>query len=166
MRSGLKPYVREKLDLSAPVSRLPASPSVASHFIPKLIYDVAFISLRHMVFKVDSKSATPIAHILHESVFGKGGGSGEMYGLIDDLYPPGGHKTKWFERSEEVKLRWPKYARFRKMIDEARRTHAVRLRNAGMVDVDVLFAGFESGIAIYKRDQEIIEEQVSVAQEN
>lgn len=163
VRSGLKPYIREQLHHRDQGSRLPDNPSVAAHFIPhKEVYDVAFISLRHMVFKVDGKSATPISHILHGSVVAKGGGSGEICGLIEDLCPPGRRRTTWFEQSEEVKLRWPKYARFRGMIEDARKQHAIRLRDAGMVDVDVLFAGFESGVAIYKRDQEIINKTVSI----
>lgn len=164
MRSGLRPFVvkhRKEKD-SNPL--LPDVPSTGAHFIPETPYDTAFLSLRLMVFQVDRKSATPIAHI----IFSEGGGGGETFGLIDKLCPAldvlnrVGGRAAWWDQDEKAKLEWAPHAKFRKKIDEARKIHGIRLHDAGMKDVEIWYSGREATIETFKADQTRILSTVSV----
>ena len=171
MRSGLKPYRITERKARTPNDSLLTNPneeSISLQFIPKNRHDTAFTSLRHMVFKVDCKSASPIANILAQHVSGGGRSieSSEVFGLLNQLSPPNmdaKFREAWWSSDEIHKLEWPPYAKFRVKIEEARRIHATRLRDAGMEDVEIAYSENEAKIKTWKDDRDEIESTVSIS---
>ena len=108
----------------------------AAHFIPDRSLGLVYMSLRFVVFQVDSKSATPIAYLLRQRL-----SDAQIYELIHDF------------NDEKKKIR--------EKIGEVRMVHSLRLRNAEMADVNIMYSGELAGIKIFKEDQEVIEVSVS-----
>ena len=158
-RSGLKPFIvdyREQTDRAALRSE---QPTTGADFIPpQWQFNVAFISLRHSIFKINRTSASPIAFIL-----GKQLSDADIVGFIESF--PSMHNPNMYlgEQDKVAKAKARAYENFVAKIEEARKTHAIRLRAAGMEDVDIKYSGLEAGIAIFKSDRIRIKESVSIA---
>lgn len=161
MRSGLKPWIppRELEELQERAKR--NAPKTADHFIPRIAYDTLFAALRHVIFKVDRKSATPIAHIIFESC-----SDAEVVELASGICPIGGRDAHlyelWWQQSEEQKLKHAPYARLRAKIEQARDFHSAQLREHGYEDVDIIYWGSQSNYTFMKADEVEIKKSVSL----
>ncbi|KAK4545781.1 hypothetical protein LTR36_002735 [Oleoguttula mirabilis] len=132
--------------------------SAASHYVAYQPYDVVFTSLRLVVFQIEPTSATPIAHIIRDALT-----DGDVFELIKglDLHVPaaaskqgGAHGTT---ETSVLKDQLTRYGLLCDKIKEARVKHAERLRDDGMVDVDVIYKCSKYQVEPFKTDKEIME---------
>lgn len=130
--------------------------SHGSYFVPYLKHDVAFTSLRLVIFQIDSKSATPIAHILREQL-----SDAEVFVLIHQYQ----QYSKAIQQQEDSRSKRPlvKAAKpllppkLRAKIDEAREKHADNLGVGKMVDVEIMYTGTAASIGAMEFDRHAIE---------
>lgn len=161
IRSGLKPYVFQEGGKEQPRPSIFAAPSTSDQFIPDEPYDTLFTAMRHMIFKVNRKSATLIAHTLSQTCT-----SVEIVELIRNLCPESTspknlNYDKWWEKSDDEKFEHPPYAKFHAKIEEARKFYAISLHGAGFEDVDITYSGAQANYGIVKEDEEAIRNTVS-----
>lgn len=159
MRSGLQPCVFKKRSAQATGELVPRAPSIADHFIPEGPYDTSFAVMRHMVFKINRKSATPITHIIFPTCT-----SAEVVNLVSNLCPEpanGKEYERWWEKFDDMKLEHPPYAKMHAKMEEARKMYATSLRGHGYDDVDITYSGDQANYGITKEDEEVIRKTVS-----
>ncbi|KAF2480364.1 hypothetical protein BDY17DRAFT_191431 [Neohortaea acidophila] len=149
--SNFKPVAVPERDPEAESANLPCHPTEASHFIPYNRHDVAFTSLRLMVYHIDSRSATPIAHLLQQEL-------GDV--KAQELLTLFCSSVRGNPRESNGKREIINLAAFKQVcakIEEARKQHAVRLRRADMQDVDVRYFGSQATIEKFKADKLAVE---------
>lgn len=160
MRSDLKPWIPPRQLEELKREALRKAPKTAEHFIPRMSYDTMFAALRHVIFKIDRKSATPIAHIIYDSCT-----DAELSELSSGVCPIGGRDLYlyelWWQQAESKKLKHPPYARLRAKIEEAREHHSRQLREHGYEDVDITYWSGEANYTFMKADEIEIKKSVS-----
>lgn len=156
--SNFKPVAVPERNLGEAESmNLPGHPTEASHFIPYNRHDVAFTSLRLMVYHIDSRSATPIAHLLQQEL-----GEVKAQELLTLFCSSVRAKPREFNGKREI-INLAAFKQVCAKIEEARKQHAVRLRRADMQDVDVRYFGSQATIEKFKADKLAVESSVCCA---
>lgn len=122
--------------------------SVANEFVfaYKREQDLLFTSLRHVIFQIDRRSATAVAHILRDELC-----DAQIYDLIGDFRA---------SENDRMKKKIVRRTKLEAKMDEARAKHAVKLRNLGMRDVNVMYHGDEAKLCIFKADKELLVQRV------
>ena len=124
-------------------------------------YDVLFIVLRHVVFQVDRRSATPISELMRDEL-----SEPYIYELINE-FSTSGKKIRALRDGFHWVVNEPATAnqvacvKLRAKIDEFRTIHASRLLEKGVRDVNILYSGSEAKIWKYIADRAVIVQQVS-----
>lgn len=134
--------------------------STASHHVSFRPYDVVFTSLRLVIFQLDPKSATPIAHIIRDEL-----DDGDVFELIKGLdlhMQRASPLTSAPLPASYPRNQSPCIALLRSKIDAARVKHAEFLRDNGMIDVDIIYKCSKYEVEPLKSDKEIMEAQVGV----
>ncbi|KAK5130680.1 hypothetical protein LTR08_001841 [Meristemomyces frigidus] len=153
LESELKQYQRRQV-YGRPVKD---TSSGASRIIPSGVYDVAFMALRVVVAIINPASATPITHLLRNVL-----DDVEISTLIWDLCGKSGSKNLWEVHTTTPPRLDPRRGKaLRQKIDEARALHAVKLRNEGMVDVDVVYKCSQYQIEPFRSDKELLAARVT-----
>ena len=124
-------------------------------------HDVMFQALRLVIFRIDERSATPIAHLLREEL-----NDAEVFQLIDDYHssamekaPKLPNKIKLatsvsiYKQDEIVKAKSVSFAKLRAKMEYGRKKHATNLRNGDFVDVDIMYHGDEAKLHIFINDK-------------
>ena len=137
--------------------------SQSPDFVPYALHDVVFTALRHVVFQVDRRSSTPIAHLMRSRL-----SDGDVFALINEYHTSvaekatkSGWKSDISKQKSRAKPKSLSCVKLRAKIEEARSWHATRLREQGMRDVDVLYRGDAAKLRYFIRDKEFIVNKVS-----
>ena len=121
-----------------------------------------FISLRHVIFDINPKSATPIARILRAELTDR-----EILDLLEAFHDSAPEEASishaeatshfLWQQDEPVTKRTIGCAKLHRLIDDARCKHAVRLRDGGLVDVEIMYVNHPNLVMTFKEDKLAIE---------
>jgi len=138
------------------------SESSASSFLPYQAHDLVYTSLRLAVFRIDPTSASPVAQVIRDE-----SNDGVVFKLLEDLYIPArgpqlANPASYNGPLRATAARLKRYQILCQRIAKARVTHAERLRDQGLCDVDIIFKCEQYQVEPFKGEKQRVEAAVSL----